>query len=785
MGLMSKSDALKTFMMCTMMIVAYFSVVYLAEFYLKLDEKNTLYQTLRTHLTNSHTALKSWHEKQQKVVHQVSLNPALQAQSATLSKIRQTLPAEELRRQLQVHTSQETIATTLAPWIDTYDVTQYYLISPSGIILASSLSDRIGNDSVIARRQPELFNDILNGDIKITKPVVALKRDGSSEKAAYLYALAPVFSANIDRPNVLAFQIDAAGSYATNFEIGRFGTTGETYAFDDEGRFLSESRFKESYLKSLGLNHQDTGILVTVARDPSKRFERDELIARIDNGLTYMAASAVQGVSSVNLNGYNNHRDIQVVGMWLWDRSLGLGMATEISLEEAFTGLTTSMTLIKLLAFVALAALLFTVFQIRSYARKRSDHELALTRARDTAELANHSKSVFLSSMSHELRTPLNAVIGFGQILLKSKEILDNEELKDSARNIVNSGTHLLRLLNEVLDFAKMDVGELSFEYVPINVHSIIEDCVAMVNQEATNRGIKIVTEHDLRHLPDFIADETRTKQILVNFLTNAVKYNSENGHVFIRVDHEHDELRFNVRDTGKGIDAKDLKQVWEPFNRAGAENTDIDGSGIGLAFSKKIIEAMGGQVGASSVLGLGSTFWFSLPLSEIASKKASAARYAADTGADHLEESTETAPRRNLKTLCLEDMVLNQKIIAKMLDQNFDHATTFCSTGSRGLDLLKTETFDIILLDLNLPDMSGFEFQETLIRENLAPDTPVVVVSADVSSTTMAKVQDAGIVAFVPKPIRLADLSLAIDKALELKEKPDQPSATSIAVKQ
>ena len=256
--------------------------------------------------------------------------------------------------------------------------------------------------------------------------------------------------------------------------------------------------------------------------------------------------------------------------------------------------------------------------------RKRAEEELRT--ARDLADSANRAKSEFLSSMSHELRTPLNAILGFAQVLeLDSKDPLTDRQ-QESVSNIMMGGHHLLELINQVLELSKIEAGKLDLSIETVKPAAVLEDCLITAQSMAEPRSISVVNEAVDKDLPAVRTDPTRFKQVLLNLLSNAVKYNRDAGTVTVDAEEvSHGMLRVSVGDTGLGIAPENHEKIFEPFDRIGKETTDIEGTGIGLAISKQLMEALGGFIGLEPKTRKGSTFWIELPLVGKAGQKAPA----------------------------------------------------------------------------------------------------------------------------------------------------------------
>jgi PAS domain S-box-containing protein len=387
--------------------------------------------------------------------------------------------------------------------------------------------------------------------------------------------------------------------------------------------------------------------------------------------------------------------------------------------------------------------------------RHRAEH--AQREAQHGAEAANRSKSEFLSRMSHELRTPLNAVLGFGQ-LLELEELSGDQ--RESVDQILKGGRHLLDLINEVLDISRIEAGELALSPEAVLASELIQETVDLIRPIADQRGIQLVVDRSGICDCYVFADRQRTKQVLLNLLSNAVKYNRPRGTVAVGCEQPNaTRLRITVADTGPGIANERLDQLFIPFERLGAEHTDVEGTGIGLALSQRLTEAMSGTLTATSTLGQGSTFTAELPRVE-----GPVERY------ERLNGSTEPAPppqAERLKVLHIEDNLSNLKLVERILAQRTDVEVVPAMHGRLGLELAHEHHPILILLDLHLPDMNGDQVLQRLRDDPITASTPVIIVSADATPGQVQRLLAAGATAYLTKPIHVRDLLRVLDEAL------------------
>ena len=375
-------------------------------------------------------------------------------------------------------------------------------------------------------------------------------------------------------------------------------------------------------------------------------------------------------------------------------------------------------------------------------------------RARVEAMQANLAKTEFLSRMSHELRTPLNAILGFGQ-LLELSSLIDEDEA--AVAHILKAGRHLLALINEVLDLSRIEAGTMTISLEAVHAGELLDGVVALIRPMADARSIQLLS--DLASCDEFVrTDRQRCSQVLLNLLSNAVKYNYDGGQVTIdctRVDD--DVLRVSIVDTGAGIDPDRQSRLFQPFERLGAESSPIEGTGLGLALTKQLVQAMGGTIGVRSALGEGSTFWIDLPVTEAPVHKD-----------QHPPVSTPSAEASESRTLLLvEDNLANLRLVQAILRRRPEITVVPAMQGRLAIDLARQHQPDAIILDLHLPDLSGQEVLHRLRADPITRHIPVVIASADATPGTIRRLREEGALDYLTKPLEIQPFLAAVDAAL------------------
>ncbi|MFT7389251.1 MAG: PAS domain S-box-containing protein [Candidatus Endobugula sp.] len=426
-------------------------------------------------------------------------------------------------------------------------------------------------------------------------------------------------------------------------------------------------------------------------------------------------------------------------------------------------------------------AILMSGVNIEITALKEAEERV--NKAKNEAEKANNAKSLFLSSMSHELRTPLNAIMGFSQVIIKNASLLGQQS--DNAQQVYSAGEHLLRLVNDVLDLTQVEAGKISLAPEPVLAKRIVEECFALVSSLAEQRGIHLSCKESMFDSAYVYVDSMRLKQCLLNLINNAVKYNIDYGKVVVSFQKKKNDLHIIVEDTGHGIPKDKQHQLFQPFNRLGAEHSTIEGSGIGLVVTKQLIEKMRGQLHYQDAVfengnKTGAAFTISLPIFNVKSAQVLEVREnAASFTATNIELVASVKQTALVHFQCpqsiiyIEDNLLNIYLMESFLSEYSQISLNCYSDPLLGLHKIRNDLPKLILLDVNFPGVSGIEIVKIIKSDKLTRHIPVVALSANAMPLDIQKGKEAGFDEYLTKPVDINILLSMLNNLL-----PKQASA-------
>jgi len=387
-------------------------------------------------------------------------------------------------------------------------------------------------------------------------------------------------------------------------------------------------------------------------------------------------------------------------------------------------------------------------------------HEEDLLHARESAEAASAAKSEFLSSMSHELRTPLNAILGFAQLLERDRKQPLSERQLERLGHVLRGGEHLLRLIDDVLDLSRIEAGRISISAEPVDVREVLQEVLHTLEPMAARAQIELALAPVPATTPRVVADRTRLAQILMNFGSNAIKYGKSGGHARFETEHHGSLLRIAVIDDGIGIPDDKRMRVFEPFQRAGQETGPIEGTGIGLTISKRLAELMKGTVNFESRQGDGSKFWIDIPVLRAAAVQPSELPPSvthsplAQRGAEH-------------KIVYVEDNPSNIAFMRDLMDDLPSVRLLTAPTAEIGIELIRAHVPSVVIMDINLPGMSGFDAVKQLHAWPETKDIPVIGLSAAALARDTTRAKEAGFYRYLTKPVKVDELTQVLEELL------------------
>ena len=648
---------------------------------------------------------------------------------------------------------QAALRSLLSEHIIYQDYDDFFIITPEGINIASMRDDSLGTKNLIydqKNKLGEMFRDKGGMTLPQLSDEPLINREGELvENYPIMFVGASVKDESGKAIATLAFRIDPTREFADILQRGRTGVSGETYAFDKNGLLLSESRFRKQLVDIGVLGPNQASMLAIKIRDPGIDLIANKVTDFNWKGrpLTEMVEAIRSKADGENWQGYADYRGVKVVGKWHWHDGMGFGVVIEVDYEEAYAMLKYGQKGLFAMAFVAgLLVIILAWYARRNEIRSELENNL-LHLEKAKAEKASRAKSNFLSSMSHELRTPLNAILGFTQLLeLDAEKNFDNNQ-KECVAQILKAGEHLLELIEQVLELNKIEVGKMGVSLETVDPLLAIEECISMVEVGAEERSIEIIDRIE-NHLPDICTDRTRFKQVIINLLSNAVKYNKKGGSVEITDEIVNDDmLRISISDTGEGIPENKKLVLFNPFERLGKEGGNIEGVGIGLAISQKIMEMLGGKIGYESKAGKGSCFWLEVPLCK-------APRVEHNNLTSEKKIMNKVDRNSDKKILYVEDNPANLKLMMSALSRLDNVELYSANDAEQGLEIATSEAIDLVLMDINLPGMDGVEAMRRLRMNSETCHIPVIAVTANAMKSEIEAGQKAGFEDYLTKPL-------------------------------
>ena len=389
-------------------------------------------------------------------------------------------------------------------------------------------------------------------------------------------------------------------------------------------------------------------------------------------------------------------------------------------------------------------------------------HEEELRRAHTTAEAASSAKSEFLASMSHELRTPLNAILGFAQLLQRDKKTPLSQRQQERIEHVLKGGEHLMRLIDDVLDLSRIEAGGVSVSPEPINMVEVLAEVKTTLDPMASRAGVELVVAPIPATAQQGVADLTRFKQILMNLGSNAIKYGRRGGTTTFRIDAHGEAIRVTVIDDGIGIPEDKQHKIFQPFQRAGQETGPIEGTGIGLAITRRLADLMHGKVGFRSSEGQGSEFWIEIPLYQ---PEGTSDLNLADSITP--ENSLRTARGRTHLVVYIEDNPSNLAFMEDLISDFASLELVTAPTAEIGIEIVRARRPDVVIMDINLPGMSGFEAARRLGQWPETHDIPIIALSAAAMVRDKAQISEAGFFRYLTKPVKVDELAQVLEELI------------------
>ncbi|MGV7222323.1 MAG: ATP-binding protein [Nitrospinales bacterium] len=750
-------------------LVMFLSIVSLSKYLLneiKGHFDSEMETTIKQMLSSREAMLKIWSVDRQADIKAWASNQEIKDITEKI------LPLSDDVKKLTNSSELNNLRNILVPFLDRFNYDGFFIISPSYKNIESLIDSNLGIANLL-KDQPEFLSKIFAGETKFSLPIksdvdLSIIRDETTSHQASMFLATPIINESDKVIAALIFRLNPAKGFTDIFQLGATGRRAETYAFNANGKMLSTSRFLDHLRKLKLISPTSNGILEVDIRDPGGNL-MEGFKPKVDREklpLTIMANTALKHGRGFSLTGYRDYRGVPVIGAWTWNDEFNFGITSEIDFEEAFQPfriISEVIFYLVLLAGVSIVAFSSLIIISRNnairYAQKLRENEVNLIKAKEIAERSNHAKSDFLSKMSHELRTPMNAILGFAQLLDMDTRSPLTPKQKNNLGHISSAGKHLLSLITKVLDLASIESGSIKLSIERTDIVPLVDNVISIAKPLAGEKGISI--EYVEIPMGNYYAkvDPVRFKQIILNLISNAIKYNKPNGSIKISYDKTSDEwIRLGIRDTGRGIPEDKKGLLFKPFERFDENSEKIEGTGIGLTIAKQIIEMMQGKIGFESKVGEGNFFYIDLP---VAKKPLMLNNF------ENMLSSTEPTSTngKNKKVLYIEDIAANVELVKQILISRPQINLMSAPDAFVGIEMARKEIPDLILMDINLPKMDGITaFQELQTYEDVK-DIPVYALTANAMDTEINKALNLGFRDYITKPINVKTFLTSIDK--------------------
>lgn len=742
-----------TLLSAALAIALLFFVTHLALRHVHSSQERLLREHLQSSLNSFTEILLLWQQQNHAAIHMLV--------NTTQGK---ALLSQVLLAQRDNGEHQEALREWLSPVLTVMGFEGFSVINQKRVLVAAS-GDTAINRQVALPEIQDALDKALAQRPAISRPVARVAAPGAESADGFVQHMCVLLDGVIATPGFFCLHFTTQSSFFPLFFKGRTGRSGEIYAIDKRGRFITPARFAPDAEDKTALVNQHSVRIGAEVRQPAQHGAVSPFTDMVDFLINREAGFIKLG--------YPDYRGVPVAGVGRWVEEMELGLIVEQDVAEAMDSYLASRNIIIGLSGAAnLLILLLTITAIvnrQNLERMIQERTHELQSAKDEALAASQSKAEFLANMSHEIRTPLNAILGLAHIALASNPDLKQRTYLEKMRD---SGEHLLQVINDILSVSRMEAGKLTLDHSEFSIAQLVDKTVDLVWDKASAKGLQLTVNID-PHIPELLlGDSLRLGQILINFCANAVKF-TDHGSVDIRVTkvrdwHDRVELLFEVEDTGIGIETEKLQHLFQPFQQVDSSSTRrFEGTGLGLSICKKLADLMQARIDVKTTAGRGSCFRLHIPLEKNTRANSTNSRLT-DVRANNLRPI-------NGKVLVVEDNLLNQEIIVSLLESM--GASVICvGSGADAIALIQQQAFDVILMDIQLPGMDGVETAARIRELPEGKRLPIIAVTANALPGDKETYFAAGMDGYLSKPIAPAQLHRTLEQWAQVSRSPGDP---------